>query len=203
MARNIKWILLFCFICFFALVEYAFNKEIMKCDILGHEIIQLMMSDNLTGAMEVITWFGSAFCLIIITLIFLIINREIGALMGLNLIVVTALNQFLKFVFKRPRPSYMLIAENGFSFPSGHSMVSLAFYGFLIYLVYKNISNKILKRILIILLGALIVLIGFSRIYLGVHYVSDVMAGFIISFGYLVLFIDLFNNRGFLKIRQR
>lgn len=56
--------------------------------------------------------------------------------------------------------------------PSGHSMVSMAFYGLLIYLIYKNVKNKYLKVILIVLLSLLIIMIGISRIYLDVHYLS-------------------------------
>lgn len=76
----------------------------------------------------------------------------------------------------------------GYSFPSGHSMVSMAFYGFLIYLIYNNIKNKYIKWILICSLSILIILIGISRIYLGVHYTSDVLAGFLLSISYLVIY---------------
>ena len=70
-------------------------------------------------------------------------------------------------------------------------MASMAFYGFLIYLIYKNIKNKYLKWSLIIFLGTLIVAIGASRIYLGVHYTSDVLAGFLISIAYLILYTSI------------
>lgn len=67
-------------------------------------------------------------------------------------------------------------------------MVSMAFYGFLIYLIYNNIKNKYIKWILICSLSILIILIGISRIYLGVHYTSDVLAGFFLSISYLVIY---------------
>ena len=73
-------------------------------------------------------------------------------------------------------------------------MVSMAFYGYLIYLVYKNIKNKYLKWILIVVLSILIILIGISRIYLGVHYTSDVLGGYLLSVSYLVLFIHITNS---------
>ena len=96
---------------------------------------------------------------------------------------------------QRPRPTeFRLIEETGYSFPSGHSMISLAFYGYLIYLIYKYINNKHLKRILIIILSTLICIIGVSRIYLGVHYTSDVLGGFLISIAYLIIYIELINK---------
>ena len=113
----------------------------------------------------------------------------------INLIIVTLLNQGMKFILQRPRPTeYRIIEETGYSFPSGHSMVSMAFYGLLIYLIYKHIENKYLKWLLISILSLLIILIGFSRIYLGVHYVSDVIAGFLFSIAYLILFIKSINK---------
>ena len=96
---------------------------------------------------------------------------------------------------QRPRPTeFRIIEETGYSFPSGHSMISMAFYGYLIYLIYKYVENKNVKWILISLLSILICLIGISRIYLGVHYTSDVLGGFLISISYLVIYISAVNN---------
>ena len=96
----------------------------------------------------------------------------------------------LKHIVQRPRPTeHRIIDESGYSFPSGHSMVSAAFYWFLIYLIYKNIKNKYLKCSLITVLSLLIIMIGTSRIYLGVHYTSDVLAGFLVAISYLIIFI--------------
>ena len=95
-------------------------------------------------------------------------------------------------IVHRARPTgFRLITETGYSFPSGHSMVSMAFYGYLIYLIYKNVRNKKLRWAFITGFGLLIFIIGMSRIYLGVHYTSDVFAGFLFSLGYLVVYIKL------------
>ena len=73
-------------------------------------------------------------------------------------------------------------------------MVSMAFYGYLIYLIYKYVKNKYIKFVSIILLSILICLIGISRIYLGVHYTSDVLGGFLISISYLVIYTSAINK---------
>lgn len=70
-------------------------------------------------------------------------------------------------------------------------MASMAFYGLLIYFAYRYIENKKSRSVICIILSILILLIGFSRIYLGVHYTSDVIAGFLISISYLILFTSI------------
>jgi membrane-associated phospholipid phosphatase len=96
----------------------------------------------------------------------------------------------LKNIFGRPRPDNPLLRTvSGLSFPSGHALVSMAFYGLLIYLVWHNVANKVWKWILIVLLIMLILIIGMSRIYLRVHYASDVAAGLALGLIWLVLSI--------------
>lgn len=187
-----------CLVLFLALAEDVFNHEIMKGDIIGYSFISsYLIHDSLTPIVKVITWFGNATFILPLTVVLFILikNKKTGFLIGLNLVIVTILNQALKFILQRPRPTeFRIINEIGYSFPSGHSMVSMAFYGFLIYLIYKNVKNKYLKVPLIIILSLLIIMIGISRIYLGVHYTSDVLAGFLISIAYLVLYINFANK---------
>ena len=197
--NNYKWIICFvCLILFLALAEDVFNHEIMKGDIIGYSFISsYLIHDSLTPIVKVITWFGNATFILPLTVVLFILikNKKTGFLIGMNLVIVTILNQALKFILQRPRPTeFRIINEIGYSFPSGHSMVSMAFYGFLIYLIYKNVKNKYLKVPLIIILSLLIIMIGISRIYLGVHYTSDVLAGFLISIAYLVLYINFANK---------
>ena len=148
-------------------------------------------SDILTNIMKIITFLGSALSIILLTVLLIIVvkGKRNKILIIINVIVTTLLNQLLKNVFQRGRPIDSIIEESGYSFPSGHSMVSMAFYGFLIYLVYK--SNIKYKGLIVGLLSVLIVLIGISRIYLGVHYPTDVIGGFTLSLSYLLLFIDI------------
>ncbi len=101
-----------------------------------------------------------------------------------------ALTWLLKQVYERGRPSINeAIDAIGFSFPSGHSMGSLVFYGFLIYLIVRSQQNKVIKIGFSMALGLLILLIGTSRIYLGAHFPSDIIAGYIAGTIWLTLCI--------------
>ena len=197
--KNLKWfILLVCLVGFLKLAEDVFSKEILQADIVGYKLISsLLISDFATPIAKFITNFGGAIVLVGTTILLFISikNRRIGLSIVANLGIVTGLNIVLKQIVQRPRPTeYRIVNETGYSFPSGHSMVSMAFYGFLIYLIYKYVKNQYLKIGLITFLSILIISIGISRIYLGVHYTSDVMAGFCISVSYLVLYISSVSN---------
>ncbi len=197
--KNLKWIILFiCLIGFLALAEDVFNKEIMNGDIIGYKMVsKFLISDFATPIAKFITNFGGAIFLVVltVTLVVLVKNKKISLSIFSNLVIITGLNQLLKRILQRPRPTeFRIVEETGYSFPSGHSMVSMAFYGYLIYLIYKYVENKYIKWILIVLLSCLIVGIGTSRIYLGVHYTSDVLGGFLISISYLVIYISAVNK---------
>ncbi|GAA4373931.1 phosphatase PAP2 family protein [Hymenobacter koreensis] len=99
------------------------------------------------------------------------------------------LNLLLKNFYNRPRPLLPLTSASGLSFPSGHAMISASFYGLLVYLVWEHVENRSLRWLLTVLLVVLILLIGLTRVYLRVHYASDVLAGF--SAGVLWLLIAL------------
>ena len=197
--KNTKWIILFiCLVGFLALAEDVFNKEIMNGDIVGYNVVStFLISDFATPIAKFITNFGGAIFLIVLTIVLFILikNKKIGLSIFSNLVIITILNQLLKRILQRPRPTeYRIIEETGYSFPSGHSMVSMAFYGYLIYLIYKYVKNKYIKWSFIILLSILICSIGTSRIYLGVHYTSDVLGGFLISMSYLIIYVSAVNK---------
>ncbi len=163
-----------------------------------YEAIIKIMNSNITAIMIFVSFLGSAITLITLSLasIFLVKDKKYSKLIILNLVLSFILNKILKLIIARPRPPRLrLVIENGYSFPSGHSMVSFAFYGFLIYLINKNIKNKKIKYPLIVLLSLLILLIGISRIYLGVHYVTDVLGGYIIGLIYLIVFIKVLKKK--------
>lgn len=196
---NLKWaILLLTMIGFVVIAENVFSKELMSIDIVGYNLIsKYIISDSLTPLVKVITNLGGKILIISITILVSIILRKkkIGRYIVLNLGIATALNIILKNILRRPRPNELrLIHETGYSFPSGHSMVSMAFYGFFIYLIYKYVKDKKIKILLICALIILIISIGITRIYLGVHYTSDVLAGFLISVSYLILYTSIIDR---------
>ena len=142
--KNLKWVVLFiCLVGFLALAEDVFNKEIMNGDIIGYKLIStFLISDFVTPIAKFITNFGGAIFLSIATvMLFLLIkNKKIGLSIISNIVIIAVLNQLLKRILQRPRPTeFRIVEETGYSFPSGHSMVSMAFYGYLIYLIYRYI----------------------------------------------------------------
>ena len=180
-------ILLIIFI-FFVFLHSYFNI----IDDFVYSLVKPLISNDMTNIMQFITFFSDPiWCILLSCLMILFVkNKKISKAFLLNLILVFLLNYVLKILFSRNRPADInLIVETGFSFPSGHAMMSLGIYGFLIYLLLLSDKNKISKIIGTASLVLLIFLIGISRIYLGVHYATDVIAGFIISASYLLLFI--------------
>ncbi|HZI53240.1 MAG TPA: phosphatase PAP2 family protein [Chitinophagaceae bacterium] len=101
----------------------------------------------------------------------------------------------LKLFFQRARPDLPVIGDvRGYSFPSGHALMSVVFYGLFIHMIWHEVKTKWLRILLIAILTVLILLIGFSRIYLRVHYPSDVMAGIAVGFIWLVLSLNIIHR---------
>lgn len=155
-----------------------------------------IMSDGITSVLKVITELGGVAFIVLAGVLIFMFCKKIRWFVTFDLVGVTLINQVIKHIVRRPRPNVLrLVEEDGYSFPSGHSMVSMAFYGIIIYLVYKNVTNKYLKWTLITLLSLLILSIGFSRIYVGVHYFTDVVGGFLLGLAYLIIYINIYNKR--------
>jgi len=182
-------------ICFILVLVLVLNGRIYSFDTNIYSLISKCISDPMTNIMKIITFFGSAYALITITVLLILFCKE-KKYFGINLVFVFLFSLLLKIIIARPRPvDNNIINEIGYSFPSSHSMVSLAVYGFLIYYIYKYLKNRNTKWLLIILLSLLILLIGFSRIYLGVHYASDVLGGYLLSMIWLITFITIINRK--------
>lgn len=197
--ENYIWILLsITLVSLITLILFVSIKESMFLDEKGYQVISYLINDNITPIIKIITFLASTYFLVVLAiLLFLLIkNKKIGISIIINLGLSALTNYIIKNIVQRPRPiGHRIIDETGFSLPSGHSMVSMAFYGYLIYLTCKYIKNKKVKIILVIFLSALIISVGISRIYLGVHYTTDVLAGYLLGISYLIVYVHILKKK--------
>ncbi len=130
------------------------------------------------------------FILICFGLLILKDDKKMGIVLSILMVINAIIIFLLKHIIKRERPhKRQLVYEKGYSYPSGHMVSAISFYGFLLFLTL--LSNLIwpIKVIISILLISSIILIGFSRVFLGVHYLSDIMGALFIGLSYELLFI--------------
>lgn len=171
------------------------TDDIMRMDAAAHSLVVMhIRAAWLTPIMQSISDLAHPVVLVVMLLVIEVFapGRRPGLCAAVNLVLATLLNLLLKTLIQRPRPEgYRLVAESGFSFPSGHSMVAMAFYGLLIWMVWHYEKDALVHRLGVIGFGLVIVLVGLSRIYLGVHYASDVLAGFCASIAWLGVYTKL------------
>lgn len=174
----------------------------LSIDIWGENEAVKLASPFLNGCFNTITDLGSPTGLVLFTVVITLCliymgKRREGFFLGATMLVGWGLMSEIKALLARPRPAgEHLTYATGFSFPSGHSMLSLVFYGFIVYLLVASgrVRNKVA---LVVAAAVLIILIGISRVYLNVHYVSDVVGGFLIGAVLLFAAIRLMNwSRG-------
>ncbi len=160
-------------------------------DTLVYNFINQFKTPLLTSFIKIYTKLGGPLILIIIALgLGFWLRKKKGYLIPINLGLVAGFNYLLKMLIARERPiDINLITERGFSFPSGHAMTSIAFYGYIAYLLSKRYKDK--KVLIYGISGLLIMLIGISRIYLGVHFATDILAGWTMGLIYLISFIKI------------
>jgi len=149
-----------------------------------------------SNAMQAITQLGGTTVLSLSSLAviaYLVLKRHFDKAIGFCVALVggSLLVSILKIAFHRPRPinESSLILVSGWSFPSGHAMMSVIFYGMVTYLLLQTVYSWRLRSFFLVLAGFIVFLIGFSRIYLQVHYLSDVVAGFAGGFFWLSICI--------------
>jgi undecaprenyl-diphosphatase len=189
----IAMILLAGLVTFLLLLTGVVSKHTIPFDEFIFRKLRLITSPALTKFMSFITFFGSfdflfsAYIILIISY-FLKKAKTTGLLITLIGLSSTGILFLLKWLVKRSRPMDPLLhAVNGFSFPSGHAFSGFTFFGLLIYMVWQCKMKRSLKWLISILLFVFISLIAFSRIYLHVHFASDVLAGFCLAIIWLTL----------------
>lgn len=138
---------------------------------------------------------------LVMFILFRIFHQRIELfLFSLVLIGSTISTILLKSYYQRERPQLdMLVMEEGFSFPSGHSMAALSLYGIVTFLLWRHVSNVSGRNILLLSSIILIIIIGISRMYLGVHYPSDVIGAYLFSSFWLLFSIAIFQ---YIKVRR-
>lgn len=184
--KNRKWIILFLSVLLILLTILVKLNLTSSVDSFFYNLITANMNDYITRIFKVITFLGSTKFITFLCVIFLvgfaILKKCQGILISSVMIISTMSNKLVKLLIRRERPEVLkLVVQGGFSYPSGHTMAAVSMYGILIYIVLKSNLNKKLKIILSILLGMIPILVGISRVYLGVHYVTDVLGGGILS----------------------
>ncbi|MFC5647599.1 phosphatase PAP2 family protein [Paenibacillus solisilvae] len=177
------------------------DKNINAFDASVTRYIQGKESVEWTRVMKIFTDIGSGVPVVIITIIsmtfihYILHHRRELVLFITVLVGSEILNVVLKAIFHRERPTvHRLISESGFGFPSGHSMGAFSLYGALVFLLWKHIPVLWGRTLLILISVTLILAIGISRIYLGVHYPSDVFAGYLASGFWLMTSISVYQR---------
>lgn len=154
-----------------------------------------------TPAVKAVTYIGNWQTIVIICIMLLAVKPlrfDYGVPVSAGAIFVTILNKLIKEIVGRPRPDDIshLAEAGGFSFPSGHSITSMLVFGMLIYLVRTNVKNKFTANILSAVLAVPMICIGLSRIYLGVHYPTDVLAGWLLGIAVMMTELEIIKRIG-------
>lgn len=194
-AVRANWRLLLvagCLAVFFSLMFDVLKGEAMRIDALAYwAIVENLRADWLTPIMESFSALATPVVLVGMLLVIAAFapGKRPGWFCSINLALAALLNVALKLIVQRPRPEgFRLAVESGFSFPSGHSMAAMAFFGLIVWLVWRYERDRKQRLLLTAAFSFIILMIGVSRIYLGVHYASDVLGGFCASLVWLVVY---------------
>lgn len=197
MKKKDKYLLIIFFVISLIWTFLVYFNVFNNMDIKIYDFIISFKSEFNTYFFKIITFLCSIKFIVLMCIISILLTLIKKDKSYLLIILVTlassVVNLIIKNIIRRDRPDKInwLITESNFSFPSGHSMMATVFYGFLTYLLYRSNLNKSVKIIILIMMLFLILLIGISRIYLGVHYTSDVIGGFLWGITLLILIIVL------------
>jgi membrane-associated phospholipid phosphatase len=180
------------------LVERIFFLKENEFDHQVFSFLHSFVSDTATAVMQFFTWFGSQYFLIpaYITLMIYYFFIKRNKWLGIKVAAVSVsslLMMFsLKYLFNRPRPADPLLKEAaGLSFPSGHAFMSFSFFALIFYIIHKAKIETWKKVLLFFFLGIIVAMVGLSRIYLRVHYTTDVIAGFCIGFMWIIISLGI------------
>ncbi|OKL36867.1 phosphatase PAP2 family protein [Domibacillus mangrovi] len=178
------------------------SHEIIQFDQTVVSFIQGLESPMLTAIMTFFTFIGSTSSIVVLSLLTLFFlynvfkHRSELILFMIVLLGSNVLFLSLKQFFHRARPDFhRLIEVGGYSFPSGHATNAITLYGLLAYLLWRHIPAKWGRTFLILLSITMIMMIGTSRIYLGVHYPTDIISGYLVGGFWLAIAIWFYQRR--------
>ena len=196
MKKNFKIVISSLLLAFIIVLLLVITNYTKKFDNTIYNFIISFRCQFLDGYFKTVTAFGNSNTVIIILgLLILIFHNKKGLVLTISTFTCVITNSLIKHLIRRKRPTVIhLIKQGGYSFPSGHTMIAICLYGYLLYLARKNIKNKILKNFLSIILFVLIISICLSRIYVGVHFATDVLAGIFLGLAVLMLIIYYTNK---------
>ena len=197
-----------CSILFVNIADELSGDDLHHFDMTIIQVVQGSINDLSTRVLTFITNLGSVkgnIMLVIVFSILLIVRKRFYSVLFLVIVTLSGgyVNHFLKWIFQRERPSLNpLVQENGFSFPSGHSMSSFILYGALMIIATRITKNWPIRIAVYTICLFMIFTIGYSRIYLGVHYPSDVIAGYIAGCAWLAIIATVFKFGEYRKTRK-
>ena len=179
-------------ICFAFIAYQIATNEVLEFDTVIREWVYTLRNSLTKGILIPCTYLGNWQSLVSLALILILIpktRRNIGIPMAITAISSTIIYGIVKALFQRPRPDIALhlIDQGGYSFPSGHSMNGMVFFGILIYLIRKSCNNKMVANTLTVLLSLLVITIGFSRVFVGVHFPTDILGGWSLGIALLMV----------------
>lgn len=184
-------------IIFVSLVVLFYADKLYLIDDLAYNYITLFKCNLVTKTFKAITMCGGFIFSLILADIVLFFNRKKGIYFFINIFIILGINTLFKYIFIRERPiGINLINEKGYSFPSAHSMLTIGLYGLLLLYVYKTAHHSNISKIIsIVIISFLMIIIPLTRVYLGVHYFSDILAGACLSGIWLIIYSEYLKRK--------
>ncbi|TCS81290.1 phosphatase PAP2 family protein [Tepidibacillus fermentans] len=198
--KNFSWVFGIGLLLIFGLIAaFVSMDKVQWFDMPIIHWVQFFESPTVTTFMEFFTFVGSGkiviLIIILISIFFYTFLKHRTELVFFILVMLGShlINKGLKLLFHRQRPSFhQIVEEIGYSFPSGHSMAAFTLYATISFLLWKHIQSRTGRVLMIFFAVVMILAIGISRIYLGVHYPSDVLGGYFASGAWFVFCVTIY-----------
>lgn len=196
MTKKRALIMIVCLAGFGITAWFVAEHDVLAFDTAVREWFYSIRTRGLTSVLRAVTYMGNWQTITAICILLLVIPKtrvRYGIPVSASALFITLFNKGVKMIFMRPRPdeSLHLIDEGGYSFTSGHSITSMVVFGLLIFLVRKYVQDKKTANIFTVFLAIPWIFIGLSRIYMGVHYPTDVLGGWLLGAGILMVIISI------------